>query len=117
MLLNAEAPLPLSSSSPPQPDSSPINTSHPQYDASVDATLEKWEVLYPSTTLNSEITLAAGKRVVISGCALGGSLSVGKITIPKTSAVSLMRGGCNSGWCYTTEVLVLAVQPSKHPTH
>jgi hypothetical protein len=59
----------------------------PQYDATATPTLVKWETLYPAATSASDITLPAAAAVVISGCALGGALSVRSITVPAGSKV------------------------------
>lgn len=70
--------------SPPAPR---LHRLAPQYDASADASLVRWEVAFPSTTPASDVTLPPNTRVVVSGCALGGSLSVANITIPASSAL------------------------------
>lgn len=49
--------------------------------------LLRWQDVFGPTTLDSSVTLPANSRVVVSGCALGGALAVGRITIPAGSAV------------------------------
>lgn len=48
-------------------------------------------------TTTTNVTLPANKRVVLSGCDVGGALSVGTITIPAGSAVSLQERRCRGG--------------------
>lgn len=59
-----------------------------QYDATANTGLAKWETLFPGVGPTSDVTLPVSTRVVISGCALGGALSVRSITVPAGSAVS-----------------------------
>ena len=79
----------------------------PQYDATADATLVRWENLFPSATATSDIVLPAGTRVVEEAWLLPGFWV--DLFVPSFNLVVEADGALPRWWWWWWGLCVVAV--------